>query len=398
MPGERTRTAIEHEQTYIFQTYPRPDFVLERGEGACLFDTEGQSYLDFAGGIAVNALGHGDAEICKTIAEQSCKLIHVSNLYHTVPGGELAKMLIERSPGLDRVFFCNSGTEGVEGAIKFARKFARERVGEGKTSIVAFEGSFHGRTMGAVALSSREHFRLPFMPVMPGVRFAPLNDIEALQQVMADDVCAVFVEPVQGEGGVNVADQAFLQEVRRLCDHHGALMVLDEIQCGMGRTGTLWAYEQYAVQPDMMVLAKPLAGGLPIGAILARQEVADAIRPGDHGTTFGGGPLITAVAQVVLRRISHPDFLAHVQHVGSYLEEHLNYLTHYYPERIRAIRGRGLMRGIHIRGSAAELRAAGHQVGLLMATAGPDVLRLLPPLIIEQWHVDELINRLRKIL
>jgi acetylornithine/N-succinyldiaminopimelate aminotransferase len=398
MGQEATGRAIQNEYDYIVQTYLRPDFVLERGEGVYLYDTEGRRYLDFVGGIAVNALGYGDAEITQTLATQAARLIHVSNLYHTVPGGDLARLLVEHSPGLDRVFFCNSGAEAIEGSIKFARKFARAHYGEGKSVLVAFEGSFHGRTMGAVALTAREKYRLPFMPVMPDVRFAPFNDLDALDNAITDDVCAVVVEPVQGEGGLRVADGAFLQRIRELCDRHGALLITDEIQCGMGRTGALWAHTPYGIHPDIMALAKPLAGGLPIGAILVSQRVADAIQPGEHGTTFGGGPLITAVAQVVLRRVSSPLFLDHIVQVSDYLDEALNDLAAARPQHIRELRGRGLMRGMCINGAAAEVRQRGHQAGLLVATAGEDVVRLLPPLIVQSQQVDEAIAILTDIL
>lgn len=398
MAPENTDEAIQNEQAYILQTYPRPDFVLERGEGVYLYDTQGRRYLDFVAGIAVNALGYGDPEIVRTMAEQATRLIHVSNLYHTVPGGELAKLLIERSPAFDRVFFCNSGTEAIEGSLKFARKFAREHYGEGKTTFVAFDGSFHGRTMGSIAVTSREKYRLPFMPVMPGVRFAPFNDIAALDAAITNDVCAVIVEPVQGEGGLQVANQEFLRRIRTLCDQAGALLITDEIQCGMGRTGTLWAHEPYDIRPDIMAIAKPLANGLPIGAILVTQRVADVIKPGDHGTTFGGGPLVTSVAQVVFRRISHPQLLNHVHQVSGYLEEALQDFAADHADTVLELRGRGLMRGLRINGSAAAVRAAGHQVGLLVAIAGDDVVRLLPPLIIEPQHVDEALAKLHQII
>jgi acetylornithine/N-succinyldiaminopimelate aminotransferase len=398
MNRDMTDSARHNEQSHILQTYVRPDFVLERGEGVYLYDTEGRRYLDFVAGIAVNALGYGDAEITRTISEQAARLLHVSNLYHTVPGGELARQLIASSPGFDRVFFCNSGTEAIEGSLKFARKFARTHHGEGKTFVVAFEGSFHGRSMGAVAVTAREKYRQPFMPVMPDVRFARFNDATSLEEVMSDDVCAVIIEPVQGEGGLQVADEAFLQRVRHLCDQHHALLITDEIQCGMGRTGTLWAHTPYHIQPDIMAIAKPLAAGLPIGALLLSQQVADAIQPGDHGTTFGGGPLTTAVAQVVLQRINTPQFLEHVGQMSSYLDEALHDFMAQRPDTVRELRGRGLMRGLCIAGSAADVRMKAHELGLLVAIAGDDVVRLLPPLIIEPQHVDEAIDRLSQII
>jgi acetylornithine/N-succinyldiaminopimelate aminotransferase len=398
MESENTAAALQNEHDYILQTYPRPGFVLERGEGMYLYDTEGKRYLDFVAGIAVNALGYGDPEIARTIAEHASQLIHVSNLYHTVPGGELAKLLVESTPALDRAFFCNSGAEAIEGSIKFARKYARTHHGEGKTTLVAFEGSFHGRTMGAVALTAREKYRLPFMPVMPDVRFAPFNDTAALDSVITDDVCAVVVEPVQGEGGLQVADNAFLQRIRELCDQHNALLILDEIQCGMGRTGTLWAHSPYGIWPDIMALAKPLAGGLPVGAILLGQHVADVINPGDHGTTFGGGPLVAGVAHVVFRRVSDPAFLEHVRQMSDYLHEALADFAASHADQVIELRGRGLMRGLRINGSAAEVRMRGHQQGVLLATAGEDVVRLLPPLIVEPQHVDEALQKIAAAL
>lgn len=384
--------AITDDQRYILQTYQRPDFVLDHGEGCYLYDTAGRRYLDCVAGIAVNALGYGDQQVTQTIAEHAARLIHTSNLYYTRPGGELARLLVERSFA-DRVFFSNSGAEAIEGALKFSRKYARERGGEGKTTVVAFSGSFHGRTMGAVAITHREKYRLPFEPVMPGVRFAPFNDLTAARAAITDDVCAVIVEPVQGEGGLSVATPEFLRALRARCDEVGALLVLDEIQCGMGRTGTLWAYEPYGVEPDIMTVAKPLGGGLPIGAILMTQPVADAIHAGEHGTTFGGGPLVTAVAKVVLERIADPAFLAHVREVADYLDEALHDFAGAHPQ-VLELRGRGLMRGLRIDGSAAAVREAGHDAGVLLATAGEDVVRLLPPLIIERGQVDELVEKL----
>jgi acetylornithine/N-succinyldiaminopimelate aminotransferase len=398
MAVDSTAAAIQADRDYILQTYVKPDFVVERGEGVYLIDTAGRRYLDFVAGIAVNALGYGDPEVTQAIAEQAAKLIHVSNLYHTAPAGELARMLVESSPAFDRAFFGNSGAEVIEGAIKFARRYARDKAGEGKSTIVAFDGSFHGRTMGAVAVTAREKYREPFMPVMPGVRFAEYNSSASLEAAMGDDVCAVLLEPVQGEGGLRTASEEFLRAARALCDRHGALLIFDEIQSGMGRTGTLWAHEPSGVRPDLMTVAKPLAGGLPIGAVLLSQAVADTIHVGDHGTTFGGNPLATAVGSVVFRRISDPAFLARVREVSSYLDESLQDLAADMPDTVLELRGRGLMRGLRVAGSAGAIREAAQERGLLVATAGEDVLRLLPPLIIEPRHVDESIAALRQAL
>jgi acetylornithine/N-succinyldiaminopimelate aminotransferase len=389
---------ISAEQRYLLQTYARPEFVIERGEGCYLYDSEGRRYLDCVAGIAVNALGYGDPDVARAIRDHANGLIHLSNLYHSRPAVELAQTLVNHTSWADRVFFCNSGAEAVEGALKFSRRYARDTHGEGKTTIVAFSGSFHGRTMGAVAVTAREKYRQPFEPVMPGVRFAPFNDVAAAVAAITGNVCGVIVEPVQGEGGLSVATPEFLRALREQCDAVDALLIFDEIQCGIGRTGTLWAHEPYGVAPDLMTIAKPLGGGLPIGAILMRQKVAQAIHTGDHGTTFGGGPFVTAVAQTVFRKIADPTFLAHVREVGDYLGEALADLQAARPNVVLEVRGRGLMRGVVINGSSSAVREAAHNEGLLIATAGDDVLRLVPPLILTRAQVDEAIEKLTRAL
>jgi acetylornithine/N-succinyldiaminopimelate aminotransferase len=389
---------ISAEQRYLLQTYARPEFVIERGEGCYLYDSEGRRYLDCVAGIAVNALGYGDPDVARAIRDHANGLIHLSNLYHSRPAVELAQTLVNHTSWADRVFFCNSGAEAVEGALKFSRRYARNIHGEGKTTIVAFSGSFHGRTMGAVAVTAREKYRQPFEPVMPGVRFIPFNDSAAAAAAITDDVCGVIVEPIQGEGGLSVATPEFLRALREQCDAVDALLIFDEIQCGIGRTGTLWAHEPYGVAPDLMTIAKPLGGGLPIGAILMRQKVAQAIHTGDHGTTFGGGPFVTAVAQTVFRKIADPTFLAHVREVGDYLGEALADLQAARPNVVLEVRGRGLMRGVVINGSSSAVREAAHNEGLLIATAGDDVLRLVPPLILTRAQVDEAIEKLTRAL
>ncbi|MFQ3630726.1 aspartate aminotransferase family protein [Roseiflexus sp.] len=389
---------IAAEQRYLLQTYARPGFVIERGEGCYLYDSEGRKYLDCVAGIAVNALGYGDPDVARAIREHAGGIIHLSNLYHSRPAVELAQTLVEHTPWADRVFFCNSGAEAVEGALKFSRRYARDVHGDGKTTIVAFTGSFHGRTMGAVAVTAREKYRQPFEPVMPGVRFVPFNDRDAAIAAITDDVCGVIIEPVQGEGGLSVATPEFLRTLRERCDAVDALLIFDEIQCGIGRTGTLWAHELSGVAPDVMTIAKPLGGGLPIGAILMRQNVAQTIHTGDHGTTFGGGPFVTSVAHAVLRKIADPTFLAHVRDVGDYLGEALNEMHLAYPDTVLEVRGRGLMRGLVINGSASTVRESAHHEGLLIATAGDDVLRLVPPLIITRAQVDEAVEKLTRAL
>ncbi|MFQ6058940.1 MAG: aspartate aminotransferase family protein [Anaerolineae bacterium] len=390
-----SQTIIDLEGRYLVQTYKRAPFVLERGEGMWLYDTEGHRYLDFLSGIAVNALGYGDPQILAAIEDQANRLLHVSNLYHTLPHVELARLLVEHSFA-DRVFFCNSGTEAVEGALKFARKWAVNGFGAEKHEIVAFTGSFHGRTMGALSITSKEKYRQPFEPLVPGVRFTPFNDLEAAAEAIRDEVCAVIVEPLQGEGGVNVAEKGFLQELRDLCDQHQALLIFDEVQCGLGRTGTLWAHEYYDVTPDLMTLAKPLGGGLPIGAVLATEEVARVLEPGDHGSTFAANPLICRVAQVVFNRIKESAFLESVRAKGEYLRGELEDLQAE-SGLITQVRGRGLMWGLELTVEADQVVQRGYREGIIVGTAGERILRLLPPLIVEREHIDLVVEKLAKV-
>jgi acetylornithine/N-succinyldiaminopimelate aminotransferase len=381
---------------YFVRAYSRPSFVLSHGKGCEVWDTEGRRYLDFVAGVAVNALGHADPATVQALQEQAPKLIHASNLYWTEPSIELAKLLVE-SCFADKVFFCNSGAEAVEGALKFARKTAKERHGEHKTAIIAFEHSFHGRTTGALAMTHKAKYREPFAPLMPGVRFAPFNDLAAVEQVLDDDVCAVIVEPIQGEGGILPASDEFLQGLRARCNRHNALLIFDEIQCGGGRTGTLWAHEQYGITPDIMVFAKPLGGGLPIGAILATDAVAEHIKPGDHGSTFAGSPLVCAVATTVFKRLNNPLMLAHVQQMGDHLHGRLRQLQAE-DSHIKDVRGRGLMLGMQVAGNVGAVRDAAQEDGLLLVPAGEDVIRFVPPLIVQKHEIDEAISILRHAL
>lgn len=376
------------DEQYVVHTYARAPFVLERGEGVRVYDTEGKAYLDCVSGIAVNALGYGDPDVVRAIAEQSARLVHVSNLYHTIPQAQLASMLVKASFA-DKAFFCNSGTESVEAAIKFARKWAKTTSDRpDKTDLLAFSGAFHGRTMGSLAITPRPHYQDPFRPLMPGARFADYNDLSSAKESINEKTCACIVEPLQGEGGVNVADAGFLRGLRELCDQNDALLIFDEVQCGLGRTGTLWAHEPSGVTPDLMTLAKPLGAGLPIGATLMTQAVADTIAPGDHGSTFAANPVVCAAAQVVFSKISNPDFLAHVAWAGSYLEESLLDLQQKH-DCIKEIRGRGLIWAIQTDVDAGPLVEACQEDGLLTLKAGPQVLRLLPPLIVQKADLDE---------
>ena len=381
--------AIAAEKAFIVQTYVRPGTVFVRGEGVHLYDTVGKRYLDMMAGIAVTALGHSDEPWASAVAEQARTLTHVSNLFYTEPQGRLARRLVEHSFA-DRVFFCNSGSEANETALKFARKYARTTTGRGdKIKFVAFSGGFHGRTMGALSVTAREKYRTPFEPLIPGVQFAPFNDLDAAGDAIDDTTCAVIVEPLQGEGGVNVATLEFLSGLRDLCDRAGALLIFDEVQCGLGRTGALWASESYGVAPDLMSVAKPLAGGLPIGVTLMRREVAEVMNPGDHGSTFAGGPLICRAAEVVFDRVNQSAMLESVRQKGDYLLQALRRLE---SPLVQEVRGKGLLIGVALTCDVRPLLHAARERGLLVINAGENVLRLCPPLIIETEHLEEAVS------
>lgn len=372
----------------LLGTYRRAPMELVRAEGVRLYDASGRGYLDFASGIAVNALGYDDAGVRQAVQEaMATGLIHTSNLFRTAPGEQLAEKLVAASFA-DRVFFCNSGAEANEGAFKFARRWARQAGGPAKHELLALRGGFHGRLFGTVAATDRPQYRNPFRPLAGGIHIHE-RDIEELAKVITDDqTAAVIVEPIQGEGGVRVLDQGFLRELRALTQERGALLILDEIQCGYGRTGTFFAYEQCGIEPDMLTVAKPMAAGLPMGAILVTQRIADAIQPGDHGTTFGGGPLVAHVANHVFDRLRDPAMLAHVQREGQWLGDQLAALEARSP-KVRAVRGRGLMWGIDVVTPAKDVVAAALDRGLILVAAGDHTIRLLPPLVISRADLAE---------
>lgn len=382
---------MKAEKQVIVGTYGRAPLVLTSGKGCKLYDIEGREYLDLTSGIAVNALGHGDPDWVKAVTDQANLLAHVSNIYYSLPQVNLAERLVASSFA-DRVFFSNSGTEANEAAIKFARKFQRfshPNKTDPATEFISFSNSFHGRTIGSLALTSKEHYRTPFEPVMPGVTFLNYGDIKAAQELISSGkIAAVFVEPIQGEGGIYSATKDFLQALRVACDKSGSLLVYDEVQCGLGRTGYLWAHEAYSVTPDIMTLAKPLAGGLPIGATLVTEKVNSAINNGDHGSTFAGGPLVCAAAIAVFDKISDPRFLGSVIKKGNYLKEILEEKVGG-NSHVKEIRGFGLIVGIELDVSASKLVDACRESGLLILTAGKgDVVRLVPPLIISEDELD----------
>jgi predicted acetylornithine/succinylornithine family transaminase len=359
--------------------YKRAPIELVRGDGVELFDANGRAYLDFTAGIAVNALGYGDEGLKEAIHAAAEGLIHTSNLFRTAPGEQLAARLVELSFA-DKVFFCNSGAEANEGAFKFARKWARTTGGAAKTDIIALRGAFHGRLFASLAATDRPSYRAPFRPLAGGVSIVErdLNDLAVVLD--PETVAAVILEPVQGEGGVRVLDHGFIRELRSLTNERNVALIFDEIQCGMGRTGTLFAYEQIGIEPDLMSLAKPIAGGLPMGAVLLSEKIASTMQAGEHGTTFGGGPFVASVALHVLERIADPALLQHVKLAGQWMGTRLQEMSDA-TGRIRAIRGTGFMWGLDVGEPAGEVVARAREAGLLMLTAGDHTLRLLPPLV-----------------
>ncbi|HEX5726203.1 MAG TPA: acetylornithine/succinylornithine family transaminase [Longimicrobiaceae bacterium] len=374
----------------LLEVYRRSGPVFTGGEGCWLTAEDGGRYLDFTSGIAVNALGYGHPAVTGAIRDAlETGLIHASNLFHTRPAAELAAWLVEHSFA-DRVFFCNSGAEANEAALKFARRWARQTGSEDHTQVVAFRGGFHGRTMGALAATDRPAYQEPFRPLMPGVRFCEVGDVaEADRLIGSGRTAAVVIEPLQAEGGVRPVPPAFLKALRYLCDEAGALLVFDEVQVGLGRTGTLWAHEQAGVVPDVMTVAKPLAGGLPMGAALLTERVAAAVRPGDHATTFGGGPLVASAALAACRTIGDPAFLAGVRRAGELLADRLSALA-LRRGRVKEVRGAGMIWGVELDApDAGEVVARALEAGLLLCTAGPAVVRVLPPLVAGE---DELVR------
>ena len=371
--------------------------MLDHGEGVYLYDTDKKAYLDFAAGIAVCALGYSNEAYKNALKDQVDKLLHTSNLYYNVPTIEAAKKALKAS-GMDRIFFTNSGTEAIEGAIKAAKKYAYTRDGHAGHEIIAMKHSFHGRSIGALSVTGNAHYQEPFAPLMPGVKFAEYNNLESVKELVTDKTCAVIMETVQGEGGIYPADPAFIEGVRRLCDEKDILLILDEIQCGMGRTGEMFAWQNYGVKPDIMTCAKALGCGVPVGAFFLTQRVADkSLAPGDHGTTYGGNPFVGAAVSAVFDQFKACDILGHVKEVAPYLEQKLDELVEKYDFLVTR-RGKGLMQGVVCKLPVGKVAAAALEQGLIVITAGADVLRFVPPLVIEKQHVDEMIEKLEKAL
>ena len=384
---------IKREEGAMLHTYNRFPVVLEKGEGVYLYDTDGKKYLDFAAGIAVEALGYGNRKYNDALKDQIDKLMHTSNLYYNLPIMEAAEKILKVSK-MDRVFFTNSGTEAIEGAIKAAKKYAYTRDGHTDHEIIAMNHSFHGRSLGALSVTGNKHYQEPFEPLLGGIRFADFNDLESVKAQLTDRTCAILFETVQGEGGIYPATQEFMDGIEKICKERDILLILDEIQCGMGRTGEMFAWQGYGVKPDIMTSAKALGCGVPVGAFLMTERIAEkSLKPGDHGTTYGGNPFVGAAVSTVLDIFEELNLPAHVKEIAAYLEKKLDALVDKY-DCLTHRRGVGLIQGVVTTKPVGEITSKALEEGLLIISAGSDVLRFVPPLVIEKEHVDEMIEKL----
>ncbi len=387
---------IQEEEQQLFQLYNRFPLVLDHGEGVYLYDTNGKKYLDFAAGIAVMSLGYQNKELEESLTEQIKKLCHTSNLFYHENGGAAAEAL-NRVSGMDHVFFTNSGTEAIEGALKTARKYAALK-GNGRFEIIAMEDSFHGRSMGALSVTGTAAYREPFEPLIPGVRFARFNDLDSVKANITDKTCAILLEPLQGEGGIHPATQGFMEGIRALCDEQDILMICDEIQCGMGRTGSMFAWQEYGVRPDILTMAKAIGNGIPAGAFAVTEQVAaHSMKPGDHGTTYGGNPLACMAVKKVVEIFEKEKIVEHVRKIAPYLTKRLDELVEEM-DCVTERRGKGLIQGIVVKKPAGEVINRAIEEGLLIISAKGNVLRFVPPLIIEKEHIDEMIEKLKRAL
>lgn len=380
---------------HFIHTYNR-SVIFEKGEGMYLFDNEGNKYLDMGAGIAVSALGYSNDEYKQALKDQIDKLIHVSNLYFTEPSIKAAEYLSKAS-GMDKVFFTNSGTEAIEGAIKLARKYAYNKDKNSEGEIIAMNHSFHGRSMGALSVTGTKHYREPFEPLIGGVSFANYNDLESVKKLATKDTCAVILETLQGEGGIYPATDEFIHGLRKFCDENDILLIFDEIQCGMGRTGKMFTYQHYGVKPDIMTSAKALGCGVPVGAFAATKEVADAMCPGDHGTTYGGNPLATAAVCKVFEIFEKDGILNHVNEIAPYLKDKLNVLKDKFPDKIKDVRGKGLMMGMELYGPAGDVVSKLLKKGVILISAGTNIIRFVPPLVVEKEHIDVMCEKLEEV-
>ena len=388
---------IDEAEHTLYKTYNRYPVVFDHGRGVHLYDSDGQEYLDFGAGIAVMGLGYDDEEYKEALKDQIDKLLHVSNLFYNHPSVEAGEKLLKVS-GMDRVFFTNSGTEAIEGALKIAIRHAYNKTGSHDHEIIAMKNSFHGRSLGALSVTGNDHYQEPFKPLLPGIRFAEFNNLDSVKALVNEKTCAILMETIQGEGGIYPASEEFLKGVRKLCDDNGILLILDEIQCGMGRSGKMFAWQWYDVVPDVMTVAKALGNGVPIGAFLARGEAAAAMVPGDHGTTYGGNPFVTAAASRVLDIFEKRDIPGHAAEIGEYLKEKLEELKSRC-SLIADCRGKGLIQGVELTVPAGPVvTKALLEEKLVLITAGEKIIRFVPPLVIEKEDVDEMIKRLEKAL
>ncbi len=388
---------IDLAEESLMHTYNRYPIVWDRGEGVYLYDLEGKKYLDFAAGIAVFALGYGNQEYNNAVHAQVDKIIHVSNYYYTVPMAEAAEKLVKAS-GMDKVFFTNSGTESVEGAIKLAKRYYYDKTGSAAGEIIAMDHSFHGRSTGALAVTGTKKYREPFGPLMPGISFAEYNNLDSVKSLVSDRTCAVILEPVQGEGGIYPAKKEFLEGIRKICSEKDIVLIFDEIQCGMGRTGDMFAYQGYGILPDVMTCAKALGCGVPVGAFAARGKFADVFVPGDHGTTYGGNPLATAAVSAVFDIFEKEKVLENVREVSAYLWDTLETLAEKHKDQIADHRGKGLMQGLEFYEPAGKIIVRAQAEGLILISAGTNIVRFVPPLIIKKEHVDEMAEKLERCL
>jgi acetylornithine/N-succinyldiaminopimelate aminotransferase len=391
-----TEEIIQLERQFLLQTYNRYPLAIARGKGPYIFDLDGKRYLDFVSGLGVNALGHAHPRIVKTIREQAARVIHVSNLYYNEYQGKLAEKLCAIS-GLQRVFFSNSGTEAMEGSIKLARLAGHRTGGDAKCQLVALQGSYHGRTFGALSVTSQDKYRKGFEPLLDDVKFVPRNDLAAIKAAVNENTCAIVLEPISGEGGIHECSVEFLRECRALADQYRAALIFDEIQCGLGRTGDFFAFQTLGVTPDIVAIAKPIAAGLPLGAFLSKEEFASAISPGQHGTTFGGGPLACRVALEYLAIVEDEKLLENVRRIGEYLQQQFKELVSRY-EAAQEFRGRGMIQGLQLSVPARPIVEQALAEGVLFNSTQDTVLRFLPPFLLEEKHVDKGIRVLKKLL
>lgn len=387
------KNAIDKAEQVLYKTYNRFPVIFDHGNGVHLYDSEGNEYLDFGAGIAVAGLGYNDLEYTRAIEEQAHKLLHISNLFYNQPSIEAGERLLKAS-GMEKVFFTNSGTEAVEGALKVAKRYAYNRDGHGGHEIIAMKHSFHGRSLGALSVTGNDHYQEPFAPLLPGIQFAEFNNLDSVKALIHDNTCAILMETIQGEGGIYPATEEFLRGVRALCDEHDMLLMLDEIQCGMGRSGFMFAWQEYGVAPDVMTVAKALGNGVPVGAFLAKGKAATAMGPGDHGTTYGGNPFVCAAADAVLKLFEERNITENVKKVGGYLWEKLEAFAKDH-ECVVGHRGKGLIQGLEFDRPVGEMvTKALLEQHLVLISAGAKVIRFVPPLVITKHDVDEMIEKL----